>query len=285
MTSVAQRVEHIEARAWAELQLALPAPLKAQLGVRVERRGNAVCFATPGADVAQLNRVVGLGFDRALDGAELASIREWFGDAGVQRWVIEWSPEASPADGHRLLTQHGGVAKTPTVKLYGELAGLPLDDRSDGLTIAEVDAGAADQFQSTVASPLGVPDLVAPGVRSTVGHPGWHYYLALDAGRPIAGAALFTLGDGAWLGVAGTIPEARRRGAQTALLRRRLHDAGRLGCRWVSAGTFAETATQPNPSLHNMVRVGLRVLYHRPRYLFDRPPTAGPRASNQLTGL
>src|SRR5215475_13034615 len=138
MTSVAHHVEHIEARAWAELQLALPAQLKAQLGVEVERRGSAVYLATPGADVAMLNRVVGLGFDQPLSHAELTSIREWFADAGVQRWSVDWSPVAQPGDADQLFTKHGGVAKTPTVKLFGDLADIPSVDRPSDFAIAEV---------------------------------------------------------------------------------------------------------------------------------------------------
>ena len=273
---IAAQVEHIEAEAWTQLQLALPADLKAELGVRVHRHGAAAWLATPGADVATLNRAIGLGFDRPLDADELTAIREWFTRAGVNRWLIEWSPEARPESADELLAQYGGVAKTPTIKLYCALDDITVQRNRD-LAIIEIGPSDADQFQATVAEPLGVPDLVAPGIRSTVGEPGWHFYLACDAERPIAGAALFVSGDGAWLGLAATSVEARHRGAQTALLDQRLRDARRLGCRWASADTRLSTDADPNPSLRNMLRVGLTVLYHRPKYLFggvDTDPAA-----------
>lgn len=66
MHTIAARVEHIEAEAWVHLQLALPASTRAELRTRVRRHGTAVWLAAPGADVAAMNRVVGLGFDREL---------------------------------------------------------------------------------------------------------------------------------------------------------------------------------------------------------------------------
>jgi hypothetical protein len=92
--------------------------------------------------------------------------------------------------------------------------------------------------------------------------------MAFDDERPVAGAAMFVKDGSAWFGVAGTVAEARNRGAQTALLARRLHDAKRLGCSWVTAETSPETPERRNPSYHNMLRVGLRVAYLRDKYLF-----------------
>jgi hypothetical protein len=47
----------------------------------------------------------------------------------------------------------------------------------------------------------------------------------------------------------------------------RIADAARLGVRWVTAETGSETRGNPNPSLHNMVRAGLELLYHRQNWL------------------
>jgi GNAT superfamily N-acetyltransferase len=106
-------------------------------------------------------------------------------------------------------------------------------------------------------------------VCSTAGHDGWHLYLAVDAGAPIAGALMFVQGDGVWLGMGATLPEARRRGAQSALIAHRLREAARLNCRWATAETTLDTPERPNPSYRNMIRVGMQVLYHRAKYLFE----------------
>jgi GNAT superfamily N-acetyltransferase len=118
-----------------------------------------------------------------------------------------------------------------------------------------------------VGSQLGVPESVRPGIVSTLGQPAWRFYFATSDQGPVAGAAMFVDGDGAWFGLAGTLPEYRHRGAQTALLARRIADAKAAACRWISAETSPETLG-PNPSLRNMKRFGMRELYHRPWYRF-----------------
>jgi hypothetical protein len=79
---------------------------------------------------------------------------------------------------------------------------------------------------------------------------------------------MFVSGRRAWFGVCGTTPAARNRGAQTALLRRRAHDARRLGCAWITANTVPDLPDQPNPSYRNMRRLGMAVVYARSKYLF-----------------
>ena len=157
---------------------------------------------------------------------------------------------------------------TPTVKLWRPLrAELPAVEQT-ALAVVEIGTAEARTFEEIVAEPLGVPPVMAPVIRSTVGHADWHFYLVMDGRRPIAGAAMFVRGEGAWLGLSATIPSDRNRGAQTALLARRLRDAGSFGCAWVSAEAQPDTATHPNPSYRNMRRANLDILYARPKYLF-----------------
>jgi hypothetical protein len=158
---------------------------------------------------------------------------------------------------------------TPTLKLWRTLGNRSPAGEQTTLAVVEIEGADAQTFEDTVAEPLGVPPIMAPVVRSTVGHEAWHFYLVRDGARPIAGAAMFVQGEGAWLGLSATIPADRGRGAQTALLARRFQDAAALGCAWVSADTQPETTARPNPSYRNMRRAGMDILYSRPKYLFE----------------
>jgi hypothetical protein len=261
-------VEHIEAEAWAQLHLALPADFRAQVACQVKRYGAALSVRAAGADAASSNRTVGLGFEHELTEDLLNEIVAWYAAAGIRRWLLEWSPEARPRGAEAWFARRGGRAMTPTVKLWRSLeARLPPMDQT-GFGVVEIGTESAPAFEATVAEPLGVPRVMAPVIRSTVGHKHWHFYLALDGPRPIAGAAMFVRGEGAWFGLSATVPSDRNRGAQTALLARRLRDAVTLGCSWVSADTQPATAAQPNPSFRNMRRAGLDILYSRAKYLF-----------------
>ena len=84
---------------------------------------------------------------------------------------------------------------------------------------------------------------------------------------PIAGAALYQHEGVADLWGAATIPEYRGRGAQGALMVRRINDAAAVGCRWLVSETVEETAENPNPSYHNMLRLGFEIAYLRPNYV------------------
>jgi GNAT superfamily N-acetyltransferase len=273
MHAVAPLAETIEAEAFAQLLRALPADLEARIGARVMRRGSAVSLITPGADDATVNQTIALGFDNELDDATLSAVCADYVSAGVPRWLVHWSPEASRRDERDLFARHGGQPKTPVARMWGSLDDARATASRHALRVEEIGREFAEAFQRIVAPSLGLLDSIAPLASSAIGHDQWHHYLVFDGDTPIAGAAMFTLDRGAWFGMAATLPEARGHGAQKLLLARRMLDARKLGCEWVTAGTAPDTESHPNPSYRNMLRAGMRLLYLQPKYLFGRPPT------------
>ena len=266
--SLAAEIELVEAAAWARLQRALPPEFQSQYGIQVRSAGSAIMLLASRSSTLTINRVIGLGLDAPLEQGELDSIVDTFAEAGVERFVIQWSPRAKPAQAPEWFENRGYRLVSSNVKLYRR-ATPPLEEspESCGLLVEEIGPADAETFERIVATPLGVPDGLGPGVRSAVGQADWKYYLVFDERRPIAGAALFVEGEHAWFGLAATIESDRRRGAQAALLTRRLNDAAALGCTWVSADTIAETPGRRNQSYHNMLNAGFAVLYERPNYL------------------
>ncbi len=86
-------------------------------------------------------------------------------------------------------------------------------------------------------------------------------FLAELDGRPIAGGSL-SIHDGvALLAGASTIPEWRRRGAQQALLARRLEYAARAGCALAMICAEPGSASQRNAERH-----GFRIAYTRTKW-------------------
>jgi hypothetical protein len=267
-------IEHIEAAAWTDLQLSLPAAFRRQWDVDVIAIGSAAALRASRADVLTINRVIGLGHGQPVTAATLDQLINWYATAGTHRFVIQWSPEAQPTTTVDLLVARDFKAVSYWSSLWRPLSlALPEAAESD-VIVKEIGLAEATVFEEVVAQPLGVPAALGPGVRSTIGKPGWRFYLAYADGAPIAGAASYSEGGGAWLGIAGTREEFRNRGAQTALLTRRIRDAALDGCRWVSAHTQRPTSDRPNPSYRNMIRLGFTSLYDRPNYVSPglRPP-------------
>jgi GNAT superfamily N-acetyltransferase len=105
---------------------------------------------------------------------------------------------------------------------------------------------------------------VAPWVAGLVGQPGWRHYLAFDGKRAVATAAMYVDGNVAWIDFASTLPECRGRGAQSALIARRVADCAESGV----ATMVVETA-ETSPSRRNLERLGFAAAYVRPNYLLE----------------
>ena len=135
------------------------------------------------------------------------------------------------------------------------------------LRIERIGQAHAAAFAEVSCTAFGMPAVMQPWLTAGVGQPGWMHYLAFDGETPVAGGALFLKGDVGWLGIASTLPAYRRRGAQGALMARRIRDASELGCRWIVTETGEDTPEHPNPSYHNMLRTGFALAYQRPNYI------------------
>ena len=92
----------------------------------------------------------------------------------------------------------------------------------------------------------------------TFATPSFERFIARRAGVVAGGASLRIHQGVAQLAGAATLPDHRRQGVQTALLRHRLLDAARRGC------DVAVVTTQPgSKSTENVQRFGFAVLYVR----------------------
>jgi len=113
-----------------------------------------------------------------------------------------------------------------------------------------------------------------PFASSLIGRPDWHHYVARDGHTVVASATMYVRDGFAWLGAMGTLASHRGRGAQGALIARRIDDARALGCHSFTTETRPDQPGKPNPSSHNMERAGFQVLYHRPSWVFPDPGRA-----------
>jgi hypothetical protein len=270
-------IELIEAEAWAALQLNLPREFQMQLGISVQRRNGGVLLLASGSPTLPINKVIGLGLLAPLSENELDDVIAEYSAAGVPRFIIQLSPAARPASiPDWLLERRFTMLSRKIAKVYRCTSPatnvMPADSR---LTVTEIGPDDAVTFEQLVASSLGVPEGLGVGIRSAIGLAGWRYYFVLDGDRPIGGAALYVRGRGAWLGIGAAIATDRRRGAQGALIARRLCDAAAAGCAWVTSDTLAETSEHPSASYRNMRRAGFELFYERPNYLLDLRTAVG----------
>src|SRR5439155_16042825 len=241
--------ERGELEAYRDLFAAAPPGIPAVARVA----GSALALRVPGAPLVELNRICGLSSLDQLD--ELEPLYE------RGRVVVSLDPEAGLDE--QLLAR--GYREGYAWQKF-ERGLEPYEARTDLRITAAAGPGA---FGPAVAAAFGAPAFV-PWLDALVGRHGWHVFVAFDGDRPVGGGALFATGSTGWLGIAGTLPEARGRGGQGAIFGARIERARELGLELLVTETGVPRDGGPGPSYRNMVRVGLAPTYVRPNYVRDR---------------
>jgi GNAT superfamily N-acetyltransferase len=246
-----------------ELELAEAAAyesLFAGAGLPTARIAGAACLALPQVpEETALNRVTGLGLAGPVADAELDEVDAFFRPHGV-RWAVGVSPHA-PGSLAASLRERGFTEGYAWMKFGRALD--PPPTAVSRLQVRRVDDG--DAFGNVVARAYGLPEQLGPGMFAQLpGCAGWHCFVAFDGDEPAGAAALFAHGDVGWLGVAGTAPEHRSKGAQGALFAARIQTARELGLRALTTETGERTPGRPGASYRNILRAGFDELYLRP---------------------
>ena len=259
--AIAAMIELTEGAACADLQCAAPAAWHA-IG---ERTPAGWLLAAPTVDMLLFNRLLGCGVGAAAGrDAVLDAVRR-LREAGVRNYGVQLSPAAQPSTIREWLAESGLASRDRWAKVYRNdepAAAVQTDLRIDAIRVDQ-----AATFAEVATGGFGMPLPFRPWLAATVGRPRWRHYLAWSGEDAVAGAALFVAGDVGWLGIASTLPAARRRGAQSALMARRIEDGRALGCRWFVTETGEDTAARPNPSYRNMIRAGFTLAYHRENFM------------------
>lgn len=258
-----ETVERLEQRVLRELHLAADPPLRKSLGLAAHEIGGAFVSVASRDPGILLNRVLGLGLERAATRETVRTITEIYREAGLERWFVQPPPGARPAELIDWLREAGLSPQRRWMKFARE--GTP-PDREPDADIRPVDEATAPDFGRIVAEGFGLTPEAGPLLARLSGRPGWHPFLAFVDGRPAAAAALFVHDDLGWCDWAATSEKFRGRGLQNALLAHRLRLAAEHGCREIYCTTGEEVPGDPQHSYHNILRAGFRELYLRDNY-------------------
>lgn len=147
-----------------------------------------------------------------------------------------------------------------------DAAGRP----ADGLRVGPVAAEDADAWAGAMLRAFGMPEdgALAGMVSAVVGAPDFRPFAAWDGAELVSTAVLHLYGGAGQFQAGATLPHARGRGGQSALLAARARAAQAAGCRWLVAETGAEGPGEHNASLHNMLRAGFEVAYERQNWVW-----------------
>lgn len=273
--TLAARIDRAEGRLCASIARVVTSEDPSAGSATLDISGGLAVFAGRSSPT---NKMIGLGFEGPVDPHLLESVEHLFTTrkAPLQAEVSSLADATLPA----LLVCRGYIPAG-----FENVLGHPLQSLDTtplaGITISEVTPAERDTCIGVAVTAFATPDAGGVGgdtlppsdelrkwMRLTMAADGFECIAARIEGQVVGYAAL-RLDDGvAQLCGAGTLPEFRRRGVQTALLRWRLARARAAGCR------VAVVTTQPaSKSQSNVQREGFSLLYTR-QLLVKGPPTA-----------
>lgn len=203
-----------------------------------------------------LNRVHLCGAEPGMDARSIRHIIDLFQAEGIGRFFVWLSPGP----------------QMDVVRGWLEASGLTRVRWTGYPTLCR-DAGSRVGYSTTLEIREVGPDEIAamrdppdqtiwPDYVRTAGRDGFFHYMAFDGKRPVAIAALGVFEDVGYLTSAATAESGRGRGAQQALIAKRIERAEALGC----ATQISETLHMLEQSYRNLQRAGFREVYDKEVY-------------------
>ena len=250
--------ELAELEAFRDLYAIAPA----SLGARAAELGGALCIrleADPRS--AMFNRALGLGLAQPATEKAIDRITSFFGD-GIG-WAIALAPQAEPAELPVWLEGRGFTRGYGWTK-FTRAAGIAAE-AATALRVERVEDGEA--FAEAFVRGYGTPEFFREWLARVPGRPGWHCFVAFEGTTPAGVGALYVTGTVGWVGIGATVPEHRRKGAQSAILAARIDAAAGVGCEVVATETGEPRGGEPGGSWRNIERAGFEPRYVRANYL------------------
>ncbi len=205
------------------------------------------------------NRATGLGLDEPAT-EELVDVTLDFLEG--TRSYVSVAPDARPAELATWLQVRGLTPGYGWTKFVRPATDPP--EAQTALRIERVESGEA--FGAAAAGGFEVPELFRGWLALLPARDGWHCFVAFDGDEPAGAGALYVAGKTGWLGIGATVPEHRGKGAQSALIAKRIEAAAELDCEVVVSETGKPIDGRAGPSYRNLVRAGLEPVYVRPSF-------------------
>lgn len=260
------RLERVERDAWRDLYGAVPAQVAAASGLQSHNIDGALVAICASVDVLAFNRAIGLGIDEPAEPTQLDRAIDLFRGAGVRRFFVQIAPTAEPPELADWLAERSMIHYNNWARLCRETDNPPVVTNT--LRVEHVGIEEAEVFSAIIESAFGWPDAATHWVDASFGRAGWHHYIAYDDDEPIATSVLYTNGEAGWLSFAATLSTHEGRGAQSALIARRIRDARDLGIDVLSVETAEDLPKKPSQSNRNLRRLGFAHGYLRRNYLW-----------------
>ncbi len=264
---ICRALEAIEAESAHVQYLAAPPEVAKRFGLRTERYGSTTAILMRKSKNLLYNRLIGWG---QATTATLGQLDRFIALARAHRAEavgVPLGPKARPSGLREWLEQRGFESGYPGAKLWRDASPLSKNPVGRGISVRRARRADAAAWVDVVAQVWRAYGSRRAWFEARAQAPGWRHYLAWIDGEPVATGALFvgTVG-GRTVGhlVDGvTLRDWRGRGAQGAIIRRRISDGVRLGCELFTVETAPPLPRMPLVSFRNLCRQGFQLAYLR----------------------
>jgi GNAT superfamily N-acetyltransferase len=260
-----EALDEAELRFWGDIWQAVPEGVAAEHGLELRRFGAVqASIVTDLAEVGMLNQVLGAAEDGASGAGSLAAAAEWARSRGVSAYI----PVTPGLPGSEVATawlQGNGFEPAYAWMKFVRDAHEPRFAAPD-VEVVELREPDQEPFGAIAAAGFGMPVWAASFFAGLPGCEGWRCYVARVDGEAQACAAMLLHHGIAEFGIAATLPGARGRGCQLALLHRRIRDAAAAGCHTLFVETGERVPGRPSASYRNILRAGFEEAYLRPNW-------------------
>ena len=263
-----KQLELQEATYWSDYFHNATERLKKTPGLHTGMIDGTYCCSAPAEDVLVFNRVLCAGLTNVITSKYLQSLKAHYKSVGSKRFMVQVAPTASPEDFSEILKNEGFTHLNNWAKSLREI-GKPVALSESKVTVEHLAPNQIEDFNNVVLEAFDWGNGLNEMFTLTYGKKGWFHYLAKENEKPVGIATMFTKNKFASLAIAGTIPDARGKGVQTALIRARLNDAIKVGCRYAVVETAEDKPDNPVTSYKNMMRQGFQRAYLRPGFLYE----------------
>lgn len=267
-TTLFRSIASCEINAWLDMYKAAGKDISDKFGIKVFTIGAACVSIVKNIDILAYNRVIGLGLTESATEQILDEIISKYKEADIKRFFIQIHPEASPSELKQWFQKRNIHHYNNWVKHYRGVENPPASDTE--LDIREVQYNAeAEQFGYIITKSFEWPEELKYWFAKLTGRKGWKTYMAFEGPTPVAAASLYVKDDSGWLSFASTLPDYRGKGAQTALIARRILDAQELGCKVLTVETAEDNEQKRSQSLKNIQKMGFEVAFIRPNFIWQ----------------
>jgi GNAT superfamily N-acetyltransferase len=201
-----------------------------------------------------VNMVLGVAEPEAIDDGHLAAAIEWVRSREVDYRVSVSEDRPGTTAAEDWLASRG-YEPGSAMRRYLRPSTTRVADTPSDVTIRELGVLETEGMSHIVAKSLKLSGLATVLIFGLPAQKGWRCYSARLEGREVACGSMLTMDKLALLALDATLPAARGRGCQTALIARRLADAARAGCESVVAEVCDGLPATPS-AVANLTRAG-----------------------------